>query len=319
MDSHPGLKALRIAMPYIRAYKGATFVIKLGGNLCRIGLTLDGLADQIAVLYHLGIRVVVVHGGGPQATELTYRLGLSPQIIAGRRITDAKMLEIAKMTFAGTVNSELLAAFRKAKVPAVGLSGIDANLVTAHRRPVQLVSDPSTGQSQEVDFGFVGDIEQVEPAVLQYLLSGGFVPVVCSLGADAAGQIFNINADTLAVAVAVALGAMKYFSLTSVDGVLDDLNDPRTLHSYVDIAEAETLVKSGKVSGGMLPKLAACLDALRAGVPRVHIVNGERPDALLQEIFTNEGCGTLIVAERNRPGDAAAEADAQAADEAGKP
>jgi len=319
MDSHWGLKALRVAMPYIRAYKGATFVIKLGGNLCRAGQTLDGLIDQIAVLYHLGIRVVVVHGGGPQATELARRLGLTPQMVAGRRITNAEMLEVAKMTFAGTVNAELLAAFRKAKVPAVGLSGIDAELVTVHRRPVQSVSDPSTGRTQEVDFGFVGDIEQVEPGILWHLLSGGFVPVICSLAADETGQIFNINADTLAVAIAVALGAVKYFSMSTVDGILDDINDPRTLYSYMDITEAESLMQSGKVSGGMLPKLAACLDALRAGVPRAHIVNGERPDALLQEIFTNEGCGTLIVVERNRAGDPAVEADAQAADVAEKP
>jgi acetylglutamate kinase len=309
MDSHLGLKSLRIAVPYIRAYKGRIFVVKLGGGLCRPGPTLTNLADQIAVLHQLGIKVVLVHGGGEQATALGGRLGIPPEIVAGRRITNGDMLEVVKMAFAGTVNTDLLAAFRRAKVPAVGLSGIDAELLSVHRRPVRTITDPSTGETQEVDFGFVGDVDRVNAKPLEHLLAGDYVPVVCPLAADSSGQVYNVNADTLAACVAVEIRAAKYFSVTTVDGVLDDVNDPHSLHSYLDIEETETLVRSGRLGGGMLPKLAACLDALRGGVERAHVVNGARTDSLLHEIFTNEGCGTMIVARRdeNRPADAAAE------------
>ena len=310
MDSHLGLKALRTAVPYIRAYKGRIFVIKLGGGLCQPGPTLTNLADQIAVLHQLGIEVVLVHGGGPQATALGQRLGLTPEIVAGRRITDGDTLEVAKMTFAGTINVDLLAAFRRAKVPAIGLSGIDAGLVTVHRRPVRSITDPSTGQTREVDFGFVGDVDRVNVKPISHLLAGDYVPVVCSLAADSSGQIYNVNADTLAACIAVEIRAAKYFSVTTVDGVLGDVNDPHSLHSYLDIEEVESLIGSGRLSGGMLPKLAACLDALRGGVARAHVVNGAVADTLLFEIFTNEGCGTLIVAQRdrNRPTDNGADA-----------
>ena len=179
------------------------------------------------------------------------------------------MLEVAKMAFAGTVNADLLAAFRRAKVPADRALG--------HRRgagrrsiagPSEPITDPSTGQTQEVDFGFVGDVDRVNAKPLEHLLAGDYVPVVCSLAADSSGQIYNVNADTLAACIAVEIRAAKYFSVTTVDGVLDDVNDPHTLHSYLDIEEAESLVRSGRLSGGMLPKLAACLDALRGGVAR---------------------------------------------------
>lgn len=300
METHLALKALRTAVPYIRAYKGRVFVVKLGGNLCEPGPTLESLADQIALLHQLGVKVVLVHGGGEQATTLSRRLGIEPRIVAGRRVTDRDTLEVAKMTFAGAVNSNLLAAFRKAKVPAIGLSGVDGALITAHRRPAKPVTDPSTGETREVDFGFVGDVDFINVGVLEHLLAGDFVPVICSLAADAAGQIYNVNADTIAARIAVEIHAAKYFSVTTVDGVMDDIRDPHTLHSYLDLEEVESLIRSGVISGGMLPKLSACLDALRGGVPRVHVINGAAPDTLLCEVFTNEGCGTLIVAQRER-------------------
>jgi acetylglutamate kinase len=175
------------------------------------------------------------------------------------------------------------------------MSGIDAGLVTVHRRPPQSVTDPSTGETRDVDFGFVGDVDAVNPKPIEHLLAGDYVPVVCSLAADSAGQIYNINADTLAASIAVELRAAKYIAVTTVDGVLDDLDDPHTLHSYLDIQEAESLMGSGRLGGGML-----CLSALRGGVARAHVINGTSPDSLLNEIFTNEGCGTLIVAERER-------------------
>ena len=295
MQLQVNLKALRTAVPYIRAYKGRVFVVKLGGAVCEPGKLLDGVVEQLALLYQLGIKLVVVHGGGAQASALSQRLGITPNMFAGRRITDDGALEVVKMALAGTVNTNLISAFRKTDVPAVGLSGVDGRLLAARKRPLQTVSDPSTGQTREIDFGHVGDIVDVRADVLKHLLTGEYVPVVCSLAADAGGRVYNVNADTVASRIAVALEAAKYFLVSSVDGVMRDPGDPTTLQSYLDLQQLDTLIQSGAISGGMLPKLAACADALRGGVPRVHIINGMEPDTLLGEVFTNEGCGTLIV------------------------
>lgn len=297
------LSALRTAVPYIRAYEGRVFVIKFGGRLCTPGPALDNLVAQAALLHQLGIGIVLVHGGGDQMASVGQRLGIAPNLVAGRRITDAATLELAKMVFAGTVNTDVLASFRKVAVPAVGLSGVDGGLITVKRRPIQNVKDPSSGQTREVDFGFVGDIVSIDTTLLVHLLEGGYVPVVCSLAADEAGQVYNVNADTIGARLAVEIEAAKYFSVTTVDGVLTNVNDPGTLRSYLDIAELEALIDSGAVGGGMLPKLAACIDALRGGVPKVHVVSGTAPDALLGEVFTNEGCGTLIVERKGAGGD----------------
>jgi acetylglutamate kinase len=295
MHLQNNLKALRVAVPYIRAYRGRVFVVKLGGQLCQPGRVLDNLVDQLALLHQVGIKLVVVHGGSEQASALSERLGIKPNIFAGRRITDDATLEVVKMTFAGTVNTNLIAAFRKVGIPAVGLSGVDGGLLTARKRPQQKVSDPASGETREVDFGHVGDVVDARADALRHLLVGSFVPVVCSLAASADGDVLNVNADTVAGRIAVAIGAAKYFLVTNVDGVLRDPRDPTTLESYLDLKQLDELVRAGAVSGGMLPKLAACVDALRGGVPRVHIVNGTVPDTLLGEVFTNEGCGTLLV------------------------
>jgi acetylglutamate kinase len=302
MKAHADLASLRTAIPYIRRYKGHVFVIKLGGELCRPGDTLDHVVEQIALLYQLGIKVVLVHGGGPQADELAERLGRRPERVAGRRVTDGATLEIAKMAFAGVANTDLLAALRRASAPAVGLSGVDAALLCVTRRPPTVVDDPSTGETREVDFGHVGDIQSVRPHVLRLLLDAGYIPVIASLAADDGGQVLNVNADTIATRIAVELNAEKYFVLTGVDGVLRNVNDASTLCPFLDLAELERLEKSGVVAGGMLPKLAACKEALRRGVPRVHIINGAQPDTLLAEVFTNEGAGTLLVEKRAAAG-----------------
>lgn len=299
MQLQASLNALRTAIPYIRAYKGRVFVVKLGGQLCEPGKVLDHLIEQLTLLQQLGIKLVVVHGGGEQANALCERLGVKREVFAGRRVTDDATLEVVKMAFAGTVNTNLVAAFRKAGAPAVGLSGIDGGLITVEKRPRQTVRDPATGETREIDFGHVGDIVAVTVGVLRHLLAGECVPVICSLAADAGGRIYNVNADTVATRIAVAIEAAKYFLITTVDGVLRDAGDPQTLIPYLDLAELDTLIQSGVVSGGMLPKLTACAEALRGRVPRVHIINGLARDTLLGEVFTNEGCGTLIVEQRN--------------------
>ena len=290
---------LKTAIPYIRAYKGRIFVIKLAGSLCEDETGLLNLAEQLGVLYQVGIKLVVIHGGGNQATSLGERLGIDFQFINGRRVTSDEMLEVAKMSFAGTVNTNLIAAFRPFGVPAVGVSGIDGNLLTAQKRPKSMLTDSETGENREVDFGNVGDIVDSNVKVLHQLLNGDYAPVICSLAADKEGKVLNVNADTMASKIAADLGASKYILLTNVNGVMKDLNDPDSLFSLLDLNEIQQLIDNGTIKKGMLPKLGASLDALKNGVPRVHIVNGLSPDALLREVFTNVGCGTLIVKDKS--------------------
>lgn len=289
--------SLKTAIPYIRAFKNTVFIVKLAGELCHPGPVLENIVEQFSLLYQLGIKLVVVHGGGRQATELSEKMGVSSEFINGRRVTSEEMLEVVKMSFAGAINTDILASCRAHTVPAVGLSGVDAGIISAVRRPPADVENRETGKIERVDYGFVGDIKGVNIEPLKTLIDAGYVPVVSSLAADDAGQVLNVNADTVATKIAIAIGATKYCVLTTVDGVMGRVDDPSTLFSVLTITEAQRLFESDSVSGGMLPKLSTCIDVLKGGVPKVHIINGARPDTLLLEVFTNEGCGTLITKE----------------------
>lgn len=301
-----GIAGLKGALGYVRAYRGKTFVVKAGGEVLGDPRMRDALAAQIGLLHSLGIRCVLVHGGGSQSTALGRRLGIEPTIVAGRRVTDDAQLEIAKMAFAGTVNVDLLAALRRSHIAAVGVSGVDADLLTASRRPPQEVRDDD-GVSRLVDFGHVGDIDGVDVSVLEALLAGGFVPVVASLAGDAAGNVYNVNADSVAEAIAIALKAAKLLVLTGAPGVLRDATDPTTVVGFADASDVEALVRSGAISGGMRPKVEACVRAAAGGVERVHIIDGRAPDALLLEVFTGAGCGTMIVRRKEKEAYADAE------------
>ncbi len=287
------------AVPYVRMYKGKVFVVKVGGSTLLRKDLLEGLAVDLACLHHLGMKVVLVHGGGPQASELSKRLGLEPRLVAGRRVTDEKVLDVVKMAF-GLLNTDLTAALCAHGAGAVGLTGVGAGLIRARRRSPVRVS-PGPGEAPiEVDYGLVGDVEAVEPSLLSRLLEEGRLPVLCPLVSDGKGSVFNLNADTLACSVAQALGAEKLLFLTDADGVLRDAARPETLVSYADIPEIEALRDEGRISGGMLPKVEACIGALRGGVRRTHVLSGLRRGGLLTEVFTNAGCGTLIVDRRER-------------------
>lgn len=277
------------AVPYIRLYKGKTFVVKVGGRVVSRPETLSALIEDICILQQVGVRVVLVHGGGPQASALSRRLGVEPTMIDGRRVTDAQALEVAKMVYAGTLNTDILAAFRAHETKAVGLSGVDAGLILAKKRA-----------PLPIDYGLVGDIEGVDPAALAVLLDAGITPVVACLGADEGGQVLNVNADSVAQAVAVALKAEKLVVVTDTEGLLRDVDNPASLVSYCDVEEVLKLKAEGRLSGGMLPKAQACLSALKGGVRRTHVINGMKPGALQREIFTNAGCGTMIVEKRER-------------------
>jgi acetylglutamate kinase len=243
----------------------------------------------------VGIRVCVVHGGGKQLSDLASQMGVEQTIINGRRVTDDATLEMAKMVFAGKINTDILAALRKRGVEAVGLSGVDGAIVHAERRPPKEVLNRETGERGVVDYGHVGDVVEINARLLCVLLDQGYLPVVSSLGADSEGMVFNINADTIASEIAVRLEAEKLILLSDVDGIYLRAGDPRTKLSRLLVEEAESLITDGTASGGMIPKLQGITQLLRRGVRSAHIINGSRRNALLAEVFTDEGTGTMIV------------------------
>ena len=299
IDSTRGVSGLKGALRYVRAYRDQVFVVKLGGEVLTDGEILDHVAAQLALLSSLGIRIVVVHGGGPQASALLRRLGREPVMVAGRRVTDDLGLEVAKMVYPGLLATEVLSALRSHQVQGVGLSGVDADLITAHRRPPVSVTGDD-GSTQVVDYGHVGDIDRVDPRVLTTLLDARFVPVVSCLAGDGEGEVYNVNADTVAETLAIALKAQKLIFLTSAPGVLRDRGDPSSLVAFADPDDLAELLRSGAIEGGMRPKVEACIRAATGGVERTHIIDGRVHDALLLEVFTGSGTGTMIVGRKEK-------------------
>jgi acetylglutamate kinase len=294
-DQALAIHALKNAAPYIRMYKGKTFVVKVGGGVFADENATRVLVEQIAILHFFGVRVVLVHGGGPQLTEVSAALGVPTRMVEGRRITDQKSIDATAMVLNGLINTRLLGICRDLNIDAVGISGVDAGLVRAHRRaPVKLDSS-----GELIDYGFVGDIDAVDPTVLKKLLDNGLMPVVSPLSADASGTLLNINADTVAAAIGAALGAEKLILCTGAPGILGNLADPGSLVSYTDLRGLKKLRDEGHIADGMLPKAKAIEDAIRGGVRRVHVVSYQAPEGILGEVFTNEGTGTLIVADVN--------------------
>ncbi|KPL15832.1 hypothetical protein AMJ74_00505 [candidate division WOR_3 bacterium SM1_77] len=286
---------LKQALPYIRKYKNKTFVVKIGGELIQDTSVLEDMAQDLSLLYQIGIRVILVHGGGPQATELSKKLGISPKIIEGRRVTDEETLEVTKMIFAGKINHEILTMLRKHGAKSVGLSGIDGDVVMAKRRnPVAYVNH-ETGEVGSIDYGHVGDITAINTELLEILLERNYIPVISSLADDGEGHILNINADTVASRIAVAVHAFKYITVTNVSGILRNTGDPQSTISYISQKDAKKLIDDGTIQGGMVPKLRECIHAVENGVKRVHILNGMEKNSLLIEIFTSKGGGTMIL------------------------
>lgn len=288
------LDLLREALPYIQRFKGQTFVVKLSGKATEDHANLKSLAEELALLHQVGIRICVVHGGGKQLSELASRMGIEQTIIDGRRVTDDATLEMAKMIFAGKINTDILSALRHRGIEAVGLSGVDGNIVHAERRPPKEVLNRETGERAKVDFGHVGDIVRINSRLLSVLLDHGYLPVISSLGADDEGMVFNINADTIASEIAIQIKAEKLILLSDVDGIYLNPGDPTTKLSHLTAAEAEQLIEDGTATGGMIPKLQSITALLRRGVHSAHIISGTNRNALLSEIFTDQGTGTMI-------------------------
>jgi acetylglutamate kinase len=293
-DPSIAVRALKSAAPYIRMYKNKVFVIKAGGAVFADDASTRGLIEQVAILHQVGIRTVLVHGGGPQLDQLQASLGLETRMVNGRRVTDQKSIDVTAMALNGSINTRILAMCRALDIEAIGVSGVDAGLIRAHKRgPVRV----STASNETVDYGFVGDIDSVNSAVIEKLLDNGLMPVVSPLSADASGTLLNINADTVAAAIGGALSAEKLILCTGANGILESVDDPSSIISYTDIAGLKRLRDQGCLKDGMLPKASAIEAAIRGGVRRVHIISYHAPDSLLAEIFTNEGTGTLVVAD----------------------
>ncbi len=284
------VSALKHAAPYIRLYKGKSFVVKVGGEVFADPEATRALMEQVGILHQVGIRVVLIHGGGPQSTKLATALGVDTTFVDGRRVTDDASLDVATMVLNGQINTRILAVCRDLQIPAVGISGVDAGLIRAHRRP-----PVDRGDDEPVDYGYVGDIDSVEADILQKQLDSGLMPVVSPLSCDESGTLLNINADTVAAAIAAELDAEKLILATGASGILEDIKDPASLISYIDRKQLGALRDEGKLADGMLPKAAAIDAALANGVKRVHVISYKLPDSLLLEVFTNEGNGTLVV------------------------
>jgi acetylglutamate kinase len=294
-DQTLAIRALKSAAPYIRMYKGKTFVVKAGGGVFGDAESTRQLVEQIAILHYFGVRVIMVHGGGPQLTELSDALGVPTRMVEGRRITDAKAIDVTSMVLNGLINTRILGICREVNIDAVGISGVDAGLIRAHKRaPVRMETN-----GEMVDFGFVGDVDSVDTNVLRKLLDNGLMPVVSPLSADENGVLLNINADTVAAAIGAALAAEKLILCTGAPGILGNVEDAGSLISYTDVRGLKRLREEGRIADGMLPKAKAIEDAIRGGVRRVHVVSYKAPEGILGEVFTNEGTGTLIVADVN--------------------
>ncbi len=279
-----GAKAtiLAEALPYIREFSGKTVVIKYGGSAMEDPDLAHLFAQDVVLMRLVGMNPVVVHGGGPQISDLMRRLGKEPKFVDGLRVTDAETVDIVRMALVGKVNREIVASVNQHGSYAVGLSGEDAGLITVDQRDDKL--------------GFVGDIRRIDPAILERLLREELIPVVATVGVDEAGQAYNVNADTVAGAIAESLRAEKLVYLTNVAGMYGDLADEASLISRIDVDRLAGIIDDGVLSEGMIPKARSCVDAVKSGVSRAHILDGRIPHALLLEFFTREGIGTMVVA-----------------------
>ena len=281
------VRVLSEALPYIQQFAGRIVVVKYGGAAMKDSTLKDKVIRDIVFLSCVGVRPVVVHGGGPEINSWLDKLGIEPQFKHGLRVTDAATMDVVEMVLVGRVNKELVSLISRAGGAAVGLCGKDGNLIKA--RP----------EGRE-GIGFVGEVTSMDVRLLESLLKDGYIPVVSSVAADEQGQAYNVNADTVAGELAAALGAEKLILLTDTAGILKDYKDPSTLFPRLDIQEARELIESGIVSGGMIPKVKCCVRSLAQGVRAAHIIDGRIPHALLLEIFTNGGIGSMIVASEFR-------------------
>ncbi|MCS7201282.1 MAG: acetylglutamate kinase [Dictyoglomus sp.] len=286
-------KILITALPYIKKFYGKIVVIKYGGHAMINNELKKAILSDIVLMKFIGINPVIVHGGGPEITDLSKKLGLKPEFVGGLRVTDKETMEIVSMVLAGKINKEIVSIINQIGGKACGISGIDGLLFNTVKKMGRILN--SKGSIENVDLGYVGEIKNVNPEIVLLLIKEGYIPVIAPLGIGEDGEIYNINADTASGELAVSLKAEKLILLTDVEGVLKDKEDRKSLISLIRIEEAKRLIEDGTVEGGMIPKIECCINAVKSGVTSAHIIDGRVPHSLLLEIFTDEGIGTMIV------------------------
>jgi len=280
------------ALPYIQQFYGKTIVIKYGGNAMINDDLKEKVMQDIALMKYVGIRPVIIHGGGPDITGFLKKVGKESDFVAGLRVTDEETIEIAEMVLDGKVNSEIVNLLNRRGVRAVGLSGKDAGLIKARKKLATVYEGEDT---KKVDIGYVGEVEQVDTGILEDLLKQGYVPIIAPIGVGDNGESYNINADYVAAEIAGALQAEKLLLLTDIEGIYKDFNDKSSFISTLHLPEAKQYIKEGIIAGGMIPKVEACLTALEQGAGKTHIIDGRLAHSIILEIFTSRGIGTQVV------------------------
>ena len=280
------------ALPYIQEFSGTTVVIKYGGNAMVSDVLKENVMRDVALMKYVGIRPVIVHGGGPEITGFLKKVGKESSFVAGLRVTDEETVEIAEMVLDGKINSEIVNLLNQRGVRAVGLSGKDAGLIRARKKMATVYENDA---AREVDIGYVGAVENIDVSVVEDLLDHDYVPVIAPIGVGADGESYNINADYVAAEIAGALAAEKLLLLTDIEGIYKDFNDKSSFLSTIHLQEARDYIRDGIISGGMIPKVEACLTALERGAAKTHIIDGRLPHAIILEIFTSTGVGTQVV------------------------
>ncbi len=280
------------ALPWLKKYSGAVIVVKVGGHAMVDPEARSSIIKDIVTLKFLGLKPIIVHGGGPEIDAMMKRMGKTPQFVSGLRVTDDETLEIVRMVLVGNVNSDIVSLIARHGGRGVGIIGNDGNFLVARKKaPEKAVID---GREVDIDYGWVGETESINPGLPSLLLENGYIPVIAPIGYDVAGNCFNLNADTAAGDIAVAMRATSLVSLTDVDGVMMDPKRKDTLISQLNVAQCYELINSGVISRGMIPKILSSISVIKGGIKSVHIINGNLPHALLQELFTDKGVGTCI-------------------------
>lgn len=281
------VEVLLESLPYIKEYFDKIVVIKIGGSMMEDDSIIQSVLDDLILMKYVGIRVVLIHGGGKQINELAIEKGIKPEFVDGLRITDKDSMEIVKMVLIGDVNTKIVSFLNKHGNIAIGISGNDAGFIKCHKKEYKK-------DGKNIDLGFVGEIDTINSGFLNNILSGGYIPVIATLGVDDKSNIYNINADTCAAKIAISLNAKKMILLTDVDGIMERGSEGSKLISKLTSDQCIKLIESGNISSGMIPKVKACIDALESGAERTHILNGTKKHSTLVEIFTDKGIGTMI-------------------------
>ena len=284
------VEVLLESLPYIKEYFNQIVVVKIGGSMMENDSIIQSVLDDLILMKYVGIKVVLIHGGGKQISELSREKGIEPEFIDGLRITDKDSIEIVKMVLIGSINTRIVSFLNKHGNMAIGVSGNDSSFIKCHKKEYK-----KDGKS--IDLGFVGEIESINSEFLKKILDGNYIPVIATLGVDSPGNIYNINADTCAAEIAISLNAKKMILLTDVDGIIKSAKDGNKLISKLTVSQCQEMIESGKISSGMIPKVMACVDALKSGAERTHILNGTKKHSILVEIFTDKGIGTMITDE----------------------